>query len=71
MPANDLEQALSDSKRAAKSLAVATARLTKHLLAKAETAAKDPRGSATKAARRVSKELDAASREIDRILKGL
>jgi hypothetical protein len=71
MSANELEQALGETKRAAKDLAVATARLTKHLLSKAETAARNPSGSATKAAKRVAKELDAASEEIERILKDL
>ena len=67
----DLEQALSDSKRAAKELAVASARLTKHLIQKAETAAKDPPGTATRAVKRLAEELEAATHEVERILKDL
>ncbi|HTP54830.1 MAG TPA: hypothetical protein VML94_07760 [Thermoplasmata archaeon] len=71
MPESEFQEALRESKRAAKDLAVASARLTKHLLAKAGTAARDPKGSASKAARRVGKELEAASQQIDKILKDL
>ncbi|MGB6501106.1 MAG: hypothetical protein WBG19_06885 [Thermoplasmata archaeon] len=71
MTADDLEKALGESKRAAKELAVASARLTRQLLRKAEAAAKDPPGTATKAVKRIAEELDAAAREIDRILKDL
>jgi hypothetical protein len=71
MSEDELEKALGESKRAAQELVRASARLTKHLLAKAEIAAKDPKGSATKAVRKVSQELEAASREVDRILREL
>jgi hypothetical protein len=71
MPSDEFEQALGDAKRAAKHLAEATARLTKRVVTKAEVAAKDPSGSAKKAAHRVATELDAAAKEIDRILKDL
>ncbi|MFY9716742.1 MAG: hypothetical protein WAK40_02240 [Thermoplasmata archaeon] len=71
MTSDELQEALRESKRAAKDLALASARLTKHLLLQAGAVARDPRGSAAKAARQVGKELDAASREIDRILKDL
>lgn len=66
-----VEQILSETKRAAKELAEASARLSKRLVAKAQTAAKDPTGSAKRAAQKVAKELDSAAREIDRILKEL
>jgi hypothetical protein len=71
MARSELEQALGEAKHAAKELAVATARLTKRVVSKAEVAAKDPSGSAKKAAHRVATELDAAAKEIDRILKEL
>ncbi len=71
MSSDSIDDALSDAKDAAKQLASAATRLSKKLLAKAETAARNPSGSAKKVAHRVAKELDAASREIDRILKDL
>lgn len=67
----DLEEALAETKRAAKELAGATARLAHRVLSKADRAAKDPKASVQKAAQRVAKELDAMSKEIDRILKDL
>lgn len=69
MPTGEVEQALAETKRAAKDLAEATARLTKRLLAKADTAAKDPAGSVEKAVKTVAHELDSLTKEIDRLLK--
>lgn len=66
-----LEQLLAETKRAAKDLASSTAQLSKRLLTKAQTVAKDPSGSAKKIAHRTAEELEAAAREIDRILKDL
>ena len=66
-----VDQILTETKKAAHELADASARLSKRLVARAQTAAKDPTGSAKKAAKRVAKELDAAAKEIDRILKSL
>jgi hypothetical protein len=71
MGSDSINEAVKDTKQAAKQLASATAKLSKRLIDKAETAARDPSGSAKKVAHRVAKELDAASREIDRILKDL
>lgn len=68
---DSVDQVLSETKRAARELAEASARLSKRLVVKAQTAAKDPGGSAKRAAHRVAKELDAAAHEIDRILKDL
>jgi hypothetical protein len=65
------EQALGEARKAAKDLARASAQLTRRLLAKAERAAKDPRGSAERAARTAAKELESAAREVDQILKKL
>lgn len=70
MAKENLEEALGEAKRAAKDLAEATARLTKRLLVRADRAAKNPSASVQKAARRVADELEAMSREIDRLLKG-
>jgi len=66
-----LEQLLSETKHAAKDLASSTAQLSKRLVSKAHTAAKDPSVSAKKVAHRAAKELEAAAREIDRILQDL
>jgi cell division septum initiation protein DivIVA len=71
MAPDTFDEAVRDTKDAAKQLAAAATQLSKRLLDKAEIAARDPKGSAKKVARRVAKELDAASREIDRILKEL
>jgi uncharacterized protein Yka (UPF0111/DUF47 family) len=62
---------LAETRRAARNLASSTAQLSKHLASKAQRAAKDPSGSAKKAVHRLAKELDAAAREIDKILKDL
>lgn len=65
------DQILNDTKKAAHELADATARLSKRLVEKAQTAAKEPAASAKKAAKTVAKELDSAAKEIERILKEL
>lgn len=64
-------QLLEETRRSAHDLVDSTAQLTKRLASKAETAAKDPSTSAKKAAKRVAKELDAAAREVERILQDL
>ncbi len=64
-------QLLEETRRSAHDLADSTTQLTKRLASKAETAAKDPSASAKKAAKRVAKELDAAAREVERILRDL
>jgi len=70
--ANDpLREAMDATRRAALDLTVATARLTKRIAEKAEDAAKDPGGSARKAADKVAKGLNEMVTELDRILKDL
>ena len=71
MPEDTLKEALESTRRAAKELAEASARLAKRAVSKAEVAGRDPSGSAKKVARRVAKELDAAAKEVERILKDL
>lgn len=71
MTTGEVERALAETKRAAKDLAGATARLTKHLLEKADDAAKNPAGSVHKAVKTVARELDSMSKEIERLLKEL
>lgn len=66
-----LEELLSETKRAAKDLASSTAQLSKRLFTRAETATKEPRVTAKKVAQRAAKELEAAAREVERILKDL
>ena len=67
--AGDTVDALvADTQRAARDLAVATARVSKILLTKADEVAKDPKGSAKRAARRAAEELDKARKEIERAL---
>jgi hypothetical protein len=71
MAEDSLKEAVEATRRAAKDLASASARLTKRVLDRAETAAHEPSATAKKAAHRVAQELDAAAKEIDRILKDL
>jgi hypothetical protein len=70
-PPASLEQLLSETKHAAQDLLSSTAQLSKRLASKAHTAAKDPSGSAKKVVRRATEELEAAARDIDRILQDL
>jgi len=66
-----VKELLAEARRAARDLVSTTTTLSAHLATKAEAAAKDPSGSAKKAVHRVAKELDAAARELDRILRDL
>jgi methyl-accepting chemotaxis protein len=68
---NSVEEIVADAKRAAKDLASATLRLSRHLIDKAEHAARDPSASAKKAMRRVSEELHEAGKEVERLLRKL
>lgn len=68
---DEFRQMLSETKQAAKDLAKVTAQLSKKLFTKAEAAAKDPTGSAKKVGHRMAEELDAATKEIERIIKDL
>jgi uncharacterized Zn finger protein (UPF0148 family) len=70
-PPASLEQLLAETRQAAKNLASSTAQLSKRMLTKAESAAKDPTAAAKKVAQRAAKELEAAAREVDRILRDL
>ena len=70
--ANDpFREALDATRRAAVDLTIATARLTKRIAEKAEVAARDPSGSAKKAADKVAKGLNEMVNELDRLLKDL
>jgi F0F1-type ATP synthase membrane subunit b/b' len=71
MTDDSIEDILKDTKRAAKDLARASAELSRRLLTKAEVAARNPGGTARKAGKQLADELDAATREVERILKDL
>jgi len=70
-PSNQLDDLVRDTQRAAKELAVASARLSKRLAEQAKVAAKDPGGTAKKAADRLAKELESVGNDVERILKNL
>ncbi len=69
MPRSSFDQALGEAKKAAQDLAQVSAKLTRRLLAHAERAAKDPRGSVERAARKAAREMESAAHEIDEVLK--
>lgn len=71
MPEDTLKEALDATRRAAKDLASSTAKLAKRMAVKAESAGRDPSGAAKKVAHRVAKELDAAAKDIEKILRDL
>lgn len=66
-----LEDAIRETKKAAKDLALATTKLTRHLLRTAQAAARNPSASAKKAADRAAKELGEAARDVERIIRKL
>jgi len=70
-PEDALKEAIEATRRAAIDLTVATAHLTKRVAEKADAAAKDPAGSARKAADRIAKGLNDMVRDLDRLLKEL
>jgi len=68
---SSVDQLVQDTRRAAHDLAESATLLAKRLAAHAETASKDPSGSAKKVAQRVAKELDDLGQEIEKIVKDL
>jgi predicted nucleic acid-binding Zn-ribbon protein len=70
-PSRPIEDVVDDLKRAAKDLAANAVQLSRSLATKADAVAKDPTGSAKKAANKVAAELDEVAKEIDRIFKDL
>lgn len=71
MTDESIEKALGEAMTAARDLARASAKLTRRLLQRADKAARDPKGTVTRAARSAAKELESASHEIDELLKKL
>jgi zinc-ribbon domain len=70
-PPDSIEQIVHDLKQTSKQMASSAANLSRRMAAKAGTAAKDPTGSAKKAAHKVAEELDNVAKELDRILHDL
>lgn len=68
-PADPVEEALREAKRAAKELAAATARVSEYVLAKAKSAAADPPGAARKVLKRAADDLEAARRQVEQALR--
>ncbi|MCI4373625.1 MAG: hypothetical protein L3K02_08310 [Thermoplasmata archaeon] len=66
-----MDRVVADATRAARDLTAAAARLTDRLGKKMQAAADDPKGTATRAARRVAHDLDSAREEIEKALKDL
>jgi hypothetical protein len=60
-----------EAKRAASDLARASSRVSARLLEKAGSAAKDPPAAVKKGLHRVSQELDATAKELEKLLKDL
>ncbi len=71
-PGSDsIEHFVSETKKAAKELAVAAATLSQRVVDKAADAARNPPAAAKRARRRAAEELEKAAREIDRIIRDL
>lgn len=68
---DQIDDLVRETQRAAKELAVASARLSKRLAEHAKVAAKDPGGAAKKAADRIAKELESVGNDVERILRDL
>jgi hypothetical protein len=66
-----VDRVIADTTRAAKDLAAASARFTERLASKMQAAADDPKGTATRAARRIARDLDEAREEIEKALRDL
>jgi zinc-ribbon domain len=66
-----VDKVVADTTRAARDLAAAAARFTEKLAAQVKATADDPKGSASRAARRVARDLDAAREEIEKAFRDL
>ncbi len=66
-----VDKLVSELSTAARDLTVAAAKLSRGLLRKAESAAKDPSNAARRVIRRATEELEAARREVEKALKDL
>jgi hypothetical protein len=66
-----LDDAIGDLRRAADELAQSAANLSKRVVSHAGAAAKDPSGSARKAAKKVADELHRISSDIEQTLRDL
>jgi cell division septum initiation protein DivIVA len=70
-PPDSVDRLVADAARAAKDLASTALKLSHRVLDKAEAAAHDPRGAVRTAVKRVSDELDAARKDLDKALDRL
>ncbi len=66
-----MDEALKELKRATKELAIASAQLSERVIQKAGAAAKEPKETVHRATATAARELDAAAKEIQRILRSL
>jgi hypothetical protein len=66
-----VDQLIQEARHAAHDLARVSARLSLSVLAYAKAAAKDPSNTAKKSADRLSKELEKAGKDIERLLEDL
>jgi uncharacterized protein YoxC len=71
VPDNSIEAAVAELKQSAKELARAAAHLSRKVAAKTGDAAKDPPGTAKRAAHAVAHELDNLAKEVEKILRDL
>jgi uncharacterized Zn finger protein (UPF0148 family) len=68
---DSFDRVVAETTRAARELTAAAARLTERLAKNMQATADDPKGTATRAARRVARDLDAAREEIEKALRDL
>ena len=68
---DSFDRVVADTTRAAKDLTAAASRLTERLAKEMQATADDPKGTATRVARRVARDLDAAREEIEKALRDL
>jgi hypothetical protein len=66
-----VDSVIADATRAAKDITAAAAQLSEKLAARLRSAADDPKGSVSRAARRVARDLDNAREEIEKALRDL
>jgi hypothetical protein len=68
---NPTDQIIADLKRSAKDLGAASARLSKRLAEKADSAAHDPKGSAKRVAHRINEAAETLAHDVDKLLQDL
>ncbi|MGA8275685.1 MAG: zinc ribbon domain-containing protein [Thermoplasmata archaeon] len=66
-----VDRAVADTTRAARDLAAVAAQFSDRLATRMKAAADDPKGTATRTARRIAHDLDAARERIEKALQDL